>query len=87
MATNKEHDFGFSFFDESEIDQHAENVAAQAVNEVQLTYKERLQKVEDLILPFLNNLTKQPEKVMIKWPNRKEVVEMQIQKLLEITRD
>jgi hypothetical protein len=26
-----------------------------------------------------------PEKVMIRWPNRKEVVEKQLKKILEIT--
>jgi hypothetical protein len=52
-----------------------------------MSYKDRLKQVENLVLPFLTNLTKDPQKVMIKWPNRAEVVERQIQKLLKITRD
>jgi hypothetical protein len=65
----------------------AEDAAEEAATQVETSYKERLLQVEKLILPFLTNLTKDPEKVMIKWPNRKEVVEKQITKLLKITRD
>jgi hypothetical protein len=53
---------------------------------VELEIKDRLKKVEDMILPLLNNLAKNPEKVYIKWPNRKEIVEKQIEKLLQLTR-
>ena len=91
MATNKEEDFGFTFIDESEIDAEmkrvAEGAAEEASLQVEQSYKDRLKQVENLVLPFLTNLTKDPEKIMIKWPNRKEVVEKQIQKLLKITRD
>lgn len=92
MATkHEEHDFGFSFIDESEIDAEmkrmADGAAEEAALQVHSSYKERLKQVENLVLPFLTNLTKDPEKIMIKWPNRKEVVEKQIQKLLKITRD
>ena len=91
MAIQEEEDFGFSFIDESEIDSEikrvAEDAAEEAAAQVEMSYKERLLQVEKLILPFLTNLTKDPEKVMIKWPNRKEVVEKQITKLLKITRD
>jgi hypothetical protein len=87
----EEEDFGFTFIDESEIDSEikrvAEDAAEEAATQVETSYKERLLQVEKLILPFLTNLTKDPEKVMIKWPNRKEVVEKQITKLLKITRD
>lgn len=88
---NQEEDFGFTFIDESEIDAEMQRVAVDAAEEaasqVELSYKARLAQVEKLVLPFLTNLTKDPEKVMIKWPNRKEVVEKQIAKLLKITRD
>lgn len=94
MATKteiQEEDFGFTFIDESEIDAEIKRVAVDAAEEaatqVELSYKERLKQVENLVLPFLTNLTKDPEKIMIKWPNRKEVVEKQIQRLLKITRD
>jgi hypothetical protein len=48
--------------------------------------REKLLKVENLIVPLLNNLMKNPEKEYIKWPNRVEKIQAQIQKILEITR-
>ena len=51
-----------------------------------MTYKQKLAEVEAIIVPFLNNLMKDPEKVMIKWPNRKQVVEAQLKKVLSITK-
>jgi metal-dependent amidase/aminoacylase/carboxypeptidase family protein len=92
MATKiQEEDFGFTFIDESEIDAEikrvAEGAAEEASLQVETSYKDRLKQVENLVLPFLTNLTKDPQKVMIKWPNRAEVVDRQIQKLLKITRD
>lgn len=47
---------------------------------------EKLKKVEALILPLLANLLKNPDKDYIKWPNRKPIIEAQIQKILDITR-
>lgn len=48
--------------------------------------KFRMKQVEDLIVPLLNNLMKNPEKEYIKWPNRVEKIQSQIQKILEVTR-
>jgi hypothetical protein len=48
--------------------------------------KEKLQSVERLILPLLVNLMKNPEKEVIKWPNRAPIIEKQIEKILAITR-
>lgn len=50
------------------------------------TSKEKLLKVENLVIPLLNNLMKNPEKEFIKWPNRVEKIQTQIQKILEVTR-
>jgi len=47
---------------------------------------DKLKKLEGLILPLLINLTKNPEKDYIKWPNRVPVIESQMQKILAITR-
>ena len=49
-------------------------------------YKTKLKKVEELVLPLLVNLTKNPEREYIKWPNRAELVQTQINKILEVTR-
>ena len=47
---------------------------------------DKLKKVEALIMPLLTNLLKNPDKDFIKWPNRKPIIEAQIQKILDITR-
>lgn len=47
---------------------------------------EKLKKLEGLIVPLLVNLMKNPEKDTIKWPNRKPVIESQLEKILSITR-
>jgi len=58
-----------------------ERVTAEKTNS-----KEKMLKVENLIIPLLNNLMKNPEKEFIKWPNRVEKIQAQIQKILEVTR-
>ena len=49
-------------------------------------YKTRLAQVEKLIMPFLTNLLKTADKPYINWPNRKPILEAQIQKILTLTR-
>lgn len=46
----------------------------------------KLQQVEQLILPLLYNLQKNPDKEYIHWPNRKEIIQKQIDKILQVTR-
>ncbi len=48
--------------------------------------KEKLAKVESMIMPLLVNLMNNPDKDYIKWPNRKPMIEDFINKLLAITR-
>jgi magnesium transporter len=49
-------------------------------------YKLRLHEVEKIIMPFLTNLLKTSDQPVIKWPNRKPILEAQIQKILNLTR-
>ena len=49
-------------------------------------HKEAMIKVEKLIMPLLYNLMKNPEDVYIKWPNRKEIIQKQITRIVAITR-
>jgi|TARA_B110000967_G_C18899223_1_gene573301 hypothetical protein len=46
----------------------------------------KLRDVEDLILPLLLNLKKNPEKEMIHWPNRTAIIDKQIEKIKAVTR-
>jgi hypothetical protein len=49
-------------------------------------YKARLIQVEKIIMTFLSNLLKTADKPYINWPNRKPILEAQIQKILTLTR-
>lgn len=48
--------------------------------------KGKLQEVERLILPLLQNLMKNPEKPYILWANRSERIAAQIDKITAVTR-
>lgn len=74
-------DFGFTAEDDADY----EAVIAEKDETVE-EYKQRLEQVEKLILPFLTKLLKTADQPIIKWPNRKPVIEAQIQKILNITR-
>ena len=73
----------------SEQGSNFENILGEIEERVsaeRATSKEKLLKVENLVIPLLNNLMKNPEKEYIKWPNRVEKIQAQIQKILEVTR-
>jgi predicted lipoprotein len=48
--------------------------------------KSNLKELEVLIVPLLVNLMKNPEKEYIYWPNRKDKIQEQIDKVLSLTR-
>lgn len=48
--------------------------------------KSRLAELEKLIMPLLVNLMKNPDKEYIYWPNRKEKIQEQIDRVLSLTR-
>jgi hypothetical protein len=87
MATNKDivievdetNDFGFSFHDEEEI------VSSSGVTDEVEVLKTRLRTLRKTYLPLLQHLAKDPDKPMIKWPNRKDVLDKQIKKMIELT--
>lgn len=76
-----ENDFGFTAESEDEY-----NSVIAEKDETVVEYKQRLQQVEKIILPFLTNLLKTADQPIIKWPNRKPILETQIQKILNLTR-
>ena len=76
-----ENDFGFTAVDDPHI------TARQSLDVVSTNIRNKLQEVERLILPLLQNLMKNPEKEYILWPNRQEQIQKQIDKILAITRD
>lgn len=55
--------------------------------EYQREYERKLEEIEKLVLPLLVNLTKNPDREYIRWPNRAEAVQNQINKILQVTRN
>lgn len=81
---DEDNDFGFTFANEDEI--VSENgTHANLQVEIQ-DLKERLQALNKMFRPLLENLSKNPEKPMIKWPNRKEIIDKQLKKLDTLTK-
>jgi hypothetical protein len=74
-------DFGFSAVSEDEYNEVI-NKTAQTADD----YKDRLEEVEKLIIPFLQKLYSTADKEYIYWPNRKTIIENQINKILKLTR-
>ena len=82
MSEYGDDDFGFTASEEEDY----ESVIAEKDDTVQ-EYKDRLQQVEKIILPFLTKLLKTADQPVIKWPNRGPILEAQIQKILNLTRN
>ena len=77
-------DFGFTAVDEDDV--VSKNTSYSSLNEEVEDLKKRLHACEKIFLPLLENLAKNADKPMIKWPNRGEVIKKQIDTLLKITR-
>lgn len=73
--SEEDFDYGFSMHNEEVLD----------ISEIE-DLKERLRKVQAIFLPLLDNLARDPDKPMIKWPNRLEVIEKQKKELLKLTK-
>jgi hypothetical protein len=63
-----------------------DTVIAEKKGEIKELYAQRMQTIEKLILPLLQNLLKNPEKEYIKWGNRTEIINKQIARITAITR-
>jgi len=74
-------DFGFSAVSEEEY-----NAVINEKADTAEEFQARLQQVEKLVLPFFTKLLQTADKEYIYWPNRKKLVEDQIQKILKLTR-
>jgi uncharacterized coiled-coil protein SlyX len=69
-------DFGFTLVDEDELDtvQEIEQKVSETSSTIEAT-QDKLDKLFSAIQPLLNNLKANPEKELIKWPNRLEKIE------------
>lgn len=75
LDIDESNDFGFSFMDGSELPTENDLIDLQ----------NRLKELRKMFLPLLKNLSKNPDKDMIKWPNRKELLDKQIDRLIQLT--
>lgn len=48
--------------------------------------KDKMRKVESIVLPFLKGLTRDKDKEYIRWPNRQEFLENKAKELIAVTR-
>jgi uncharacterized small protein (DUF1192 family) len=69
----------------AELDDHKDNLQSIDTKK-ELDFKDRLIECEKLILPLLQNLMKNEDKEYIYWPNRKAIIQSQIDRLQKITR-
>jgi len=74
-------DFGFSAVSEAEYNSVINKTAETADD-----YKQRLMEVEKMIIPFLQKLHSTGDKEYIYWPNRKPIIEKQMERILKLTR-
>ena len=81
-AKIEDFDFGFSFADE-EIHEVKKtlNAAIRGEQEKIEELEDRLKLLYSSVIPFLDNLCKNPEKSTIHWPNRVEKIQEYKQKL------
>ena len=69
-------DFGFTFDDEPDLSPITDEVD---------DLKQRLYAVRKIYLPLLENLAKNDDQPIIKWPNRGPILKKQIAKLKSLT--
>lgn len=75
-------DFGFSFADEEvqDVKENLTNIIRIDQQKIE-DLEHRLELLYNSIIPFLDNLCKNPEKATIHWPNRVEKIQEYKQKL------
>ena len=81
LDVDDSNDFGFTFTNEEEITEPIYSTKDDEIDDL----KQRLHALRKIFQPLLENLSKDPDKPMIKWPNRKDILDKQIKKLMNIT--
>tara|TARA_B100000959_G_scaffold281864_1_gene346984 strand:- start:121 stop:438 length:318 start_codon:yes stop_codon:yes gene_type:complete len=59
---------------------------SSALETMREDYEKRMKALEKSIIPLLVNLAKNPDREYILWPNRKDKIEKQIDKIIGLTR-
>lgn len=74
-------DFGFTFGNEDDIVAEALTPVSGEITDL----KKRLEAVRKIYLPLLQNLAKNSDQPIIKWPDRGPILDKQIKKLMMLT--
>jgi hypothetical protein len=88
MNLNEQDDFGFSLVSETELKAHEEMLKkkveeqSQVVQKTEVEYKNKIDGLLAMIMPLLNNLSKDPDKEYILWPDRAQRITAFKQKLI-----
>lgn len=78
-------DWGFTILDEEQIDDYTDATnKIENLLTVSNTWKQRAWTIYEMIIPLLDNLSKDSEKEYIYWPNRNEKIEQFKRKMKEI---
>jgi hypothetical protein len=81
ISLNETDDFGFSLVSETELKAYEEILkerleqTSSAVVQTEQEYKNKIDGLMAMIMPLLNNLSQDPQKEYILWPNRVEKIE------------
>lgn len=74
-------DFGFTFGNEDDIVAEAIAPASDEITDL----KKRLEAIRKIYMPLLQNLAKNADQPIIKWPDRGPILQKQIAKLTTLT--
>jgi hypothetical protein len=86
-------DFGFSAVSEDELKvlekqlQRQVSEKSKELEEIEKTYKGKLEQLYRAVIPLLKNLAKDSDKEYIYWPNRTEKMQEFIKKVESIVND
>ena len=77
-------DFGFTAMSFDDITSVLNQSTEQQIETTKDQYKEKLNSLSSIIIPLLNNLSKNPDREYIYWPNRVEKINEQLEKINRI---
>jgi len=87
MKLNESEDFGFSLVSEDELKAHEDLLRrkieeqTEVVLKTEAELKDKLDGLRAMIMPLLINLSKDPDKSYIFWPDRVQKIEKFIKKV------
>lgn len=80
---DENNDYGFSFSTEDDVTM-ANTIFASIQTQAD-DYRNRLLTINKVFMPLLLKLNSEPDKPMIRWPDRKDILDKQIMTLTELT--